>query len=186
MRIISGVLKGKKINHLKNHITRPLKDSVKENIFNILVHSNNIKVNLECSNVLDLYSGVGSFGIECISRGAQNVTFIEEDKLAFYTLKENLHNLSIINKTNIFNNKIDQIIKKKFNTKFDIFFLDPPFKDYDFIKSLMFIKNKKIFKTSHIVIIHREKGTLDNLEDAINIFNIKEYGRSKIIFGFLN
>ena len=47
MRIISGFLKGKKINYLKNSTTRPLKDSVKENIFNILLHSKLIKINLK-------------------------------------------------------------------------------------------------------------------------------------------
>ena len=70
MRIISGKLKGKKINFLKNLTTRPLKDSVKENIFNILKHTNLNRVNIENASILDLYSGVGSFGLECISRGA--------------------------------------------------------------------------------------------------------------------
>ena len=63
MRIISGILKGKKINYLKNSTTRPLKDSVKENIFNILKHSNLIKFEIENSAVLDLYSGVGSLAL---------------------------------------------------------------------------------------------------------------------------
>ena len=87
MRIISGSLKGKKIDFLKNSITRPLKDSIKENIFNILIHSNNISIKLKNSDVLDLYAGVGSFGIECISRGAGKVTFIEKDNLAFVKSK---------------------------------------------------------------------------------------------------
>ena len=68
MRIISGDLKGKTIAFLKSSVTRPLKDSVKENIFNILKHSNLLTINLKNSNILDLYSGVGSFGLECISR----------------------------------------------------------------------------------------------------------------------
>ena len=66
MRVISGVLKGRSINFLKNKNTRPLKDSVKESVFNILKHSNLVKTKIENSNVLDLYSGIGSFGIECI------------------------------------------------------------------------------------------------------------------------
>ena len=77
--IISGFLKKKKINYLKNFKTRPLKDSVKENIFNILIHSKKINIKIENSKVLDLYSGVGSFGIECISRGAKMVTFVENN-----------------------------------------------------------------------------------------------------------
>ena len=71
MRIISGVLKGKTINFLKNATTRPLKDSVRENIFNIIKHSNLIKTKIENSNILDLYSGIGSFGIESLSRNAK-------------------------------------------------------------------------------------------------------------------
>ena len=90
MRVIGGTFKGKKINFIRNSDTRPLKDSVKENIFNILIHSYFIKVKIEQSNILDLYSGIGSFGIECLSRGARKVTFIEKDKLASNILKENL------------------------------------------------------------------------------------------------
>ena len=60
MRIISGDLKGKSIKFIKSKITRPLKDSVKENIFNILTHSKEIKLQIENTNVLDLYSGIGS------------------------------------------------------------------------------------------------------------------------------
>ena len=76
MRIISGKLKGQTIDFLKNSTTRPLKDSVKENIFNVLKHSNLIDVKIEKANILDLYSGIGSFGLECISRGAKKVTFM--------------------------------------------------------------------------------------------------------------
>ena len=72
MRIISGKLKGKSIFFLKNEKTRPLKDSLKENIFNILSHSNLIDIEIKNSNILDLYSGIGSFGLECISREARH------------------------------------------------------------------------------------------------------------------
>ena len=77
MRIISGKFKGKTVLFTKTNSTRPLKDSVKESIFNIIVHSNLIKVSLEKSKILDLYSGIGSFGLESISRGADKITFFE-------------------------------------------------------------------------------------------------------------
>jgi|TARA_B110000037_G_C16971021_1_gene445025 16S rRNA (guanine966-N2)-methyltransferase len=88
MRIVSGFLKGKKINFLKSETTRPLRDFIKENIFNIINHSNLINIKLENASVLDLYSGVGSFGIECISRGARKVTFVENDNKALDLLKK--------------------------------------------------------------------------------------------------
>ena len=78
MRIIGGELKGKSFNFLKSKTTRPLKDSVKENIFNIITHDKFFKLNFANANILDLYSGVGSFGIECLSRNANKVVFIEK------------------------------------------------------------------------------------------------------------
>ena len=87
MRIISGSLKGKKINFVKSSVTRPLKDSVKENIFNIIKHSNHFDVRIN-HEILDLYSGVGSFGLECVSRGARKVTFVEKDKKASDILRK--------------------------------------------------------------------------------------------------
>ena len=66
MRIIGGKFKGKKIYFVKNFNTRPLKDSVKESIFNILNHSNEINISIKDSKILDAYSGIGSFGLECI------------------------------------------------------------------------------------------------------------------------
>ena len=79
MRIVGGKFKGSSIKFLKTNITRPLKDSVKENIFNILTHSKDIKTNINNALILDLYSGVGSFGLECLSRGAKKVSFVEID-----------------------------------------------------------------------------------------------------------
>ena len=71
MRIISGIFKGKKILEPENLKTRPLKDLTKESIFNLINHSNKFSINLRSSNILDLFSGTGSFGIECLSRGAE-------------------------------------------------------------------------------------------------------------------
>ena len=77
MRIISGNFKGKKILSPKDNLTRPLKDLVKESIFNIINHSNKFKIKIEGSVILDLFSGSGSFGIECISREAKKVILLK-------------------------------------------------------------------------------------------------------------
>jgi 16S rRNA (guanine966-N2)-methyltransferase len=183
MRIIGGSLKGRSIDYLKNNKTRPLKDNVKENIFNILSHSNLINIKIESSNILDLYSGVGSFGIESLSRGAKKVTFVEQDYNAIEILKKNLSNLSIINKTKIHNDKIENILNQDMKEKFQIFFLDPPFSVSQFLQNLVIIKDKRIYNNDHIVIIHREIKSEDELSNILKIIEIKKYGRSKIIFG---
>lgn len=186
MRIISGTLKGRSIDFLSNAKTRPLKDAVKENVFNILKHSNLVNVRIENSNVLDLYSGIGSFGIECISRGAKKVAFIEQDMIAANTLKKNLVELSIENKSIIYRNKIEDVLQKDLKEKYHIFFLDPPFSDIHFYLNLKLAKEKKIFEKNHVVIIHREKKSRDEFKDILNIIKINQYGRSKIIFGFFS
>ncbi len=182
MRIISGTLKGKSINFLKNKNTRPLKDSVKESIFNILNHSNLIKTDIQNANILDLYSGVGSFGIESLSRNAKRVTFIEKDINASNILKENLKKLSIFQKSKIFTDKIENVLSR-LEEKFNIFFLDPPFADENYFLNLELIKNKKIFEENHIVIIHREKRSKENFGNILHIVETKQYARSKIFFG---
>ena len=183
MRIISGKLKGKSINFLKNTTTRPLKDSVKENIFNILEHSNLMEVRIQNANVLDLYSGIGSFGLECISRGAKKTTFIEQDFNSFKILKKNSIELLIDDQVNIIHSKIENnlILNKK--GKYNIFFLDPPFSDDKFIVNLRSIQEKRIYMKKHVVIIHREKSSNDNFDNIMNILLTKKYARSKIKFG---
>ena len=181
MRIISGSLKGRSMNFIKNSTTRPLKDSVKENIFNILEHFQEVKVKINNANVLDLYSGTGSFGLECISRGSKKVTFVEHDKKALQILKKNLTQNSVLNKSIIINDTINNYLKD-FKNKFNIIFFDPPFVDKEYIRYLSIIRKNKIHLSKHIIIIHRERKTNDNLDNDICSLKIKQYGRSKLIF----
>ena len=94
MRIISGNFKGKKIYEPKDINTRPLKDLTKESIFNIINHSNKFQINIVGANILDLFSGVGSFGIECLSRGANRVIFYENYFGVLPILKKNFFCIS--------------------------------------------------------------------------------------------
>ena len=94
MRIISGYFRGRKILEPIDIKTRPLKDLTKESIFNVISHSNKLLFSLENSNILDLFSGIGSFGLECISRGSKFVFFLEEtDKTIFIYLLEILFHI---------------------------------------------------------------------------------------------
>ena len=94
------------------------------NIFNILKHSSKINVNIENSNILDLYSGIGSFGLECISRGAKKVTFVEKDSATIEILKKNIKILSIDHNTRLINSEVEKIFKLIEKDKYNIFFLN--------------------------------------------------------------
>ena len=184
MRIISGNYKGKKILLPKDNLTRPLKDLTKESIFNIIKHSKLLDINLENSNILDLFSGVGSFGLECLSRGGASVTFVESYKDVLAVLKKNIDNLkqqgssSIIEKDIFAENTL-----KKINTKFDIIFMDPPYKEKKIVNLLDTIIKLKLLKDNGIIIIHRHKKEEDIFPTEFNIIIKKNYGISKIIFG---
>ena len=94
MRIIGGIFKGIKIFEAFDKNTRPLKDLVKESILNILEYSKDSRLNLNNSLVLDLFSGTGSFGLECISRGASKVYFIENYENSLEILYKNIKKLN--------------------------------------------------------------------------------------------
>ena len=182
MRIIGGNLKGKKIFLPKDKKTRPLRDLVKESIFNIIEHSNRFECNIKGSNILDLFSGTGSFGLECISRNAKKVTFVENNLKASDLLKKNLKNIFSIKNYEIINLNVTKVIFQ-IKEKYDIFFLDPPFADDEFISVLKAIKDKKIYNKKNLVIIHREQNYKEDYSNIFDTFFFKKYGKSKITFG---
>ena len=162
MRVISGEFKGKKIFEPKDKITRPLRDLVKESIFNIIKHSEKFSINLNDSNVLDLFSGVGSFGIEALSRGSKFVTFVENYPIVLEILRKNLQNLNLNDKCEIVEkNILNNFDFNKFNKKFEIIFLDPPFNEKKISKIIYEIYNAKILEKNGILIIHRKSNTND-------------------------
>jgi len=186
MRIVGGLFKGKKIIEPKDKETRPLKDLTKESIFNIINHSNKFSINLEKSYVLDLFSGTGSFGLECLSRKARHVSFVENYKGILPILKKNLSNLKTVKNYLIIEKNIlidSDFLEKK--EKFDIIFLDPPYKEKDINKILNNLSKYKTLKPDGIIIIHRHKKEKDNFLDKFKIIEEKKYGISKIIFGKL-
>ena len=183
MRVISGLFKGKKIFQPKDNKTRPLKDLVKESIFNIIEHSNKFNIELINSNILDFFSGVGSFGIECLSRGSKKVVFVENYYGVLPILKKNLSSLKLVKNYEILESDIykDDILGN-LNNKFDIIFLDPPFRDKRLDIFLIKLKKFKILNKNGVIIIHRHKNENDNFPKNFRVIEEKKYGISKIIF----
>ena len=185
MRIISGQFKGSTLYLPKNKNTRPLKDLVRESIFNLLTHSNKISFKIEKSNVLDLFSGTGSFGLECLSRQADIVFFVEKEKDAIIILKKNIKKLKLENKTKIFAENVFQYLKKEISSplKFNLIFCDPPFKDSNVKELFDLLLNSKILKKDGIIVLHRNKSIKNELPDYLKIIDERIYGISRIIFG---
>ena len=185
MRIIAGNFKGKKIFYPEDKKTRPLRDMVKESIFNLIENSNKYYLQINKSHILDLFSGSGSFGLECMSRGAKKVFFFENYPQALKILKKNILELKLSEKCNVFEkncfkfNEYENITDKKF----DIIFIDPPYKEKNINILIEKILNKEILSNNGIVIIHRHKKDDVTISGRFKTLDTRLYGISKIVIG---
>ena len=185
MRIISGSNKGKKLIMPNDKTTRPLKDMAKESIFNILTHAKYINFHLKNTKVLDLFSGIGSFGLECISRGSKFVFFIENYPPVLEILKNNISNLKYENNSKVIDIdafKIDNYIFKD-DQKFNIIFCDPPYKEKKVELLIENIIEMDILEKNGIIIIHRKKNDLNTYPKKFEVIDTKNYGLSTFVFG---
>jgi len=149
IRVISGIYKGKRLNKVKSSLVRPIPDKLKESLFNI------IHQDVKGSVFLDGFAGTGSVGIEALSRGAEKVVFIDEYYPAIKVIKTNLKKCGVEDKFQIlhreFNRGIIQLAKEKM--KFDMIFLDPPYKLLDERNPLRVIKKREVLKSEGKIIL---------------------------------
>lgn len=187
MRVISGKARGTKLNSIESITTRPTLDRVKESLFNILQEYINQKV------VLDLFAGSGALGIEALSRNAKNATFCDNNKQAIQMIRTNLERTRLLEKSEIINldyKKCIELLNTK-NKKFDLIFLDPPYKEDIAIDSLKLIIKNNLVNNKGIIVIETDEVIRDlkELNDAmiielqnVKIFDQRKYGRANLIF----
>lgn len=123
MRIISGKFKGRSLKAPKGEITRPTTDRVRESIFN-LVYS---RMDLEGTQVLDLFAGTGALGIESLSRGAKQVTFVDVNKSALNITRQNAATYGLERQCWFHLSDAVAFIHRYRGPQFDLIFADPPY-----------------------------------------------------------
>lgn len=181
MRVISGKARGKKLISLEGQNTRPTLDRVKEALFNI------IQFNVEDRNVLDLFAGSGALGIESLSRGAKTATFCDNSYDAIRVIKTNIENTKNEDKSIVINKDYSLALNSlsKQNKKFDIIFLDPPYKTDFGIKAINIIIELDILAEDGIIILETDDETrekeIKNIKE-IEVFDERKYGRVMLIF----
>ncbi len=121
MRVITGLAKGRKLDTLEGTDVRPTTDMVKEAVFSA------IQFDIEGRTFLDLFAGSGQMGIEAISRGAKNSTFIDSNQNAISVIKGNLSKTGFTDKAKVVRGEYSSFLAST-NEKFDIAFLDPPYR----------------------------------------------------------
>lgn len=138
VRITGG--KAKNFNIEIPKATRPMTDRMKIRIFDIL------KEDIVNTNVLDLYAGAGSFGLEALSRGAKSCTFVDASKNAHIVIKKNVAHTGFLPESDVVKEKVEEYIPKIINDEekksFDIIFIDPPYKLFN---------TKKVFKMEKVI-----------------------------------
>ena len=179
MRVISGTARGTKLNSIEELSTRPTLDRVKESLFNI------INFDIKDCVFLDLFAGSGAIGIEAASRGAKKVFMCEKAKDAANVINKNLQKTRLENIVTLYNMDFEKCIHNKLNEKFDIIYLDPPYKtDYAY-KAMKLILEKKLISNETIIILETDiEQIVENQFEKLDLkeFNKKKYGRACLLF----
>lgn len=120
LRVIAGTAKGRKLKPVPGDSTRPVMDRVKEALFSIL------GAFVRDANFLDLFGGTGSVGIEALSRGAKHATFVELNRAALQTLRDNLTHTQLIDRADIRAMDAFELFRRTPDTTFDYIYIAPP------------------------------------------------------------
>ena len=162
-----------------------IKSIDKSIVINIIENSNKFEIQIKGSKILDLFSGSGSFGLECISRGADKVIFFENYSYTLKILEKNISELEVSNKCEIFDHDSFDIFSKKeiIEKKFDLIFIDPPYQEKNINLLIENIIKKKILNKKGVIIIHRHKKDEIKITTKLRILDTRFYGISKIIIG---
>ena len=168
MRVISGKYKGKNINGFNILGTRPTMDRVKESMFGMIQGS------IKDSICLDLFAGSGSLGIEALSNGASVCYFVEKNSEIYNILKSNLAHIdrAVLLKKDY----MDAL--KSFNFKFDLIFLDPPYKMNLINDILSYICDNDILSTGGKVVCEFENELVSC--DRLNLVKSRSYGTKNV------
>jgi len=175
MRIIAGKLKGRILKYPKDRL-RPTTDKIRGAIFNMI--EANFPELLNQASVCDIFSGAGAIGIETLSRGAENVTFIENDKITLKYLRENLTGLE--NNIIIIPFDAHKVMDKIKSERFDMIFLDPPY-NMGLIELLIEkIARHNILNKDGIIVIEHHKKEQFTIPENMVIFKRKDYNDTVI------
>ena len=174
MRVISGSARGLKLLSLDGLDTRPTLDRVKEALFSMLTPY------IYSSNVLDLFAGSGALGIEALSRGAERAVFVDALPAAMDIVKQNASKAAVSERSAFYTKTADEYLKKC-DERFDIIFLDPPYRGEFYEKCLSSLYENGLLNSECIIVIEwdSELGR-PPIPDYYEILKERRYGRVMI------
>ncbi len=166
MRVISGTARGRKLIAPPGRGTRPITDRAKEGIFNMLESLGGVSDAV----IVDLFAGSGSFGIECLSRGAEQVVFVERNRLAADVIAQNLATMGFDGDATVVVGTVESALPGL--PEADVAFCDPPYADDPWFALLGSLR-------ADLIVGHAEREIA--LTDRWEEVRRREYGKAKIV-----
>lgn len=178
MRIISGFLKGRQIKfpNIRNEAqTRPTTDYARESLLNILQNW----IDLEDAHALDLFAGSGAMGIEFISRGAAQVTFVEKSNVCLQSIQEHIKLFDIQAQSRCLKADVFPFIEQHAGT-YDLIFADPPYQLAQLGQLPTLILQKSLLKPSGLLVVeHSDRHHFENNPQCVDV---RHYGQAHFSF----
>lgn len=172
MRIVGGIYKGRTLLEFKGDAIRPTADKVRESLFNIL------QFNISGKSFLDLFCGTGAMGIEALSRNCSRVVFNDLNRDSIALTKKNLEKIKADGNFLVLNKNAVTLIEEQ-REKFDIIFIDPPYKSE--LKKQVLDSVSKILNEDGIVIFEDENSYTEKVENLVK-YDERKYGRVYLNF----
>lgn len=179
MRIIAGYLKSRKLDFPRDSSVRPMTDRMRETLFNILGTS---VINAQ---VLDIFSGSGSIGIEALSRGARRVIFVDQNPGALKIIRKNLAALSLEDKAALICSDAVRAVSDLESDRqtFDIVFTDPPY-DKGFMKKILLRLDQSDILPHHVKVVchHSAHEELPSTLNCLLAERSEKIGQARLSF----
>lgn len=175
MRIIAGDARGRRILAPDSYNIRPTSDRVKESLFNM------IGSKVENAQILDLFGGTGNLGLESISRGALFCIFVDSSRESIKLIRQNIKLLGYDKYSQVYNNDAQAALRilNKREMKFDVVFMDPPYKK-NIIPTLLTETEKILNKDGILVVEHDIRDIIPERVGNIINYRKKNYGDTVI------
>lgn len=174
MRVIAGEFRGRKLVAPQGLETRPVTDRVKEAVFSSLGDA------VVDAEVLDLYAGAGSFGIEALSRGARHATFVESGRRALDALRRNLETVGAGARATVVPTTVERFLEETGGV-FDLVFCDPPWPvDTDTLGGILAGVASRLTENAKLVVSRRATDTIPQ-PAGLRIDAERRYGDTRII-----
>jgi 16S rRNA (guanine966-N2)-methyltransferase len=181
MKITGGRLKGRTLKTPADSCLRPTSGVIRESLFNIL------QERVSRSVFADLFAGSGSVGIEAISRGAEKVLFVENNRQALKLLADNIKKTAIEKHCIIIKRDVEKALFALKQENLDIIFLDPPYHemDSDSIQSLfkLIVDSQLLNESNMLVLQFKAKFDYDMINiESLTLYKYKKYGKTGLTF----